>query len=263
MDDKIPIEIRAKSEAHQTLMEMYPPQLANKFLPGWYKKQKIYPKNEIPHNKEVKNCPALQDMITSGIIIPSWSDILIEKKPLDGGGVSDGKWEWQCTVGLSYAYSNNEEWILNQPEVQFKGLERENFKINMVKGFGALKLTTPYWFKTPPGYGIEFTDPFYHHRRNIKLFPGRVESDKWHETNFPFEFYLDADEERTTQIIVRAGEPLMMLTPYKINEKVELQTYEYDEEFNKKQVENSQILASVTSDWNRYKKKYDEFNSEE
>jgi len=255
--NKIPIEIHPKSEAHETLMELYPPELANKFLPEWYKKQKIYPRDTIPQTKDVKNCPAIQDIMTSGIIIPAWSDILIEK--LNG----DGKWEWQCTVGMSYAYTNDAEWILHQPEVQFKGLEKENFKINMVKGFGALKLASPYWFKTPPGWGIEFTDPFYHHRRNIKVFPGRVESDKWHETNFPFEFYTDADDLDRHQIIVRAGEPLIMLTPYKISNHVELKKYNYDLEFNKEQVKNSQILSSVTSDWLRYKKAKDELHTEE
>jgi hypothetical protein len=261
--NRIPIEIRAKSEAHQMLLELYPPKLANKFLPEWYKKQKIYPKNEIPQQKELKNCPAIQDLITDGIIIPAWSDILIEKFASDSGGLKDAKWEFQCTVGLSYAYGSNEEWILNQPEIQFRGLEKEQFKLNIVSGYGALKLGTPYWFKTPPGYGIEFSDPFYHHRRNIKLFPGRVESDKWHETNFPFEFFTDADDVPSKQIIVRAGEPLMMLRPYKINEKVELVTHDFDLDFNKKQIKNSQVLASVTSDWNRYKKKLNELSEEE
>jgi len=255
--EKIPINIHPKTEAHKQLMDLYPPELANKFLPAWYKKQKIYRKDEIPQGKDVKNCPAIQDTLTSGIIIPSWSDILIEKF------AADGKWEWQATVGLSYAYRANEDWILHQPESQFKGLEKEKFKLNIVKGYGALKLACPYWFKTPPGYGIEFTDPFYHHRRNIKLLPGRVESDKWHETNFPFEFYQDVDDEDSTQIIIRAGEPLMMLTPYKIEQRVELIKHGFDIEFHTEQLKNSQILASVTSDWNRYKQKHNELHTEE
>src|SRR6056300_732949 len=219
--EKIPIEIVPKSEAHQQLIDLYPPQLANKFLPEWYKKQKIYSREHIPQMKDVKNCPAIQEVMTSGIIIPAWSDILIEK-------------------------TNKEN----------------NFKINLIKKLGALKLVSPYWFRTPPGWGIEFTDPFYHHRRNIKLFPGRVESDKWHETNFPLEFYDNLDDEEHGEIIVRAGEPLVMLTPYKIDLSAELVVKKYSEDFTKLQVANSQMLSSVTSDWIRYKQKHNEFYSQ-
>ena len=112
-------------------MDLYPPELANKFLPAWYKKQKIYRKDEIPQGKDVKNCPAIQDTLTSGIIIPSWSDILIEKF------AADGKWEWQATVGLSYAYRANEDWILQAMErLNEGGLtpdQRANLEIAIVQ----------------------------------------------------------------------------------------------------------------------------------
>jgi len=254
--EKIPIEIVPKSEAHQQLIDLYPPQLANKFLPEWYKKQKIYSREHIPQMKDVKNCPAIQEVMTSGIIIPAWSDILIEKIN------KENKWEWQVTVGMSYAYDESAEWMLDQPIKQFSGMRDNNFKVNLIKKLGALKLVSPYWFRTPPGWGIEFTDPFYHHRRNIKLFPGRVESDKWHETNFPLEFYDNLDDEEHGEIIVRAGEPLVMLTPYKIDLSAELVVKKYSEDFTKLQVRNSQILSSVTSDWIRYKQKYNEFCSQ-
>ena len=55
----------------------------------------------------------------------------------------------------------------------------------------------------------------------------------------------------------------MMLRPYKINEKVQLITHDFDLDFNKTQIKNSQVLASVTSDWNRYKKKLNELSEEE
>jgi hypothetical protein len=254
--EKIPIEIVPKSEAHQQLIDLYPPQLANKFLPEWYKKQKIYSREHIPQMKDVKNCPAIQEVMTSGIIIPAWSDILIEKIN------KENKWEWQVTVGMSYAYDESAEWMLDQPITQFTGMKDNNFKVNLIKKLGALKLVSPYWFRTPPGWGIEFTDPFYHHRRNIKLFPGRVESDKWHETNFPFEFYDNLDDEEQGEIIVRAGEPLVMLTPYKIDLSAELVVKKHSENFTKLQVRNSQILSSVTSDWIRYKQKHNEFYSQ-
>jgi len=36
------IEIIPKLKRYEPLIEMYPPQLANKFLPEWYKKTKTF-----------------------------------------------------------------------------------------------------------------------------------------------------------------------------------------------------------------------------
>ena len=54
-----------------------------------------------------------------------------------------------------------------------------------------------------------------------------------------------------------------MLTPYKIEQRVELIKHGFDIEFHREQLKNSQILASVTSDWNRYKQKHNELHTEE
>ena len=41
------IEIIPKLKRYEPLIEMYPPQLANKFLPEWYKKQTSYKRGDV------------------------------------------------------------------------------------------------------------------------------------------------------------------------------------------------------------------------
>lgn len=253
MKDNIQVHIHPRNKSNEALLELYPPQLANRYLPEWYKNQEVYKRNEIPSHKDMKNCPAIQDVLTSGIVLPAWSDIYIEKK--------DGNYEWKVTTGSSYAYPPDTSWIEIQPYHQLRNTEENDFKVNVIKDVGALKLITPYWFSTEPGYGLEFSDPFYHHRRNIKLLSGRVESDKWHETNLPFEFFDNLDDVSNKKIYIKAGEPLCMITPYKIETKVTPVIHKFEEEFHNQQLKKSQLISSVGGDWLAYKKKHNDLLS--
>ena len=241
----LPIKIYPINKKAEVLMELYPPILANKFLPEWYKKQKSYKRGDINTSsiftawghRQAKKCPAIQEVITQGIVIPAWTDIHIVK--------DQEKWDW--TVGAEVDKNNDIEYQ-NQHQI-------EHMSLNAIDGYGILKLNSPYYFETPNGYGLEFTDPFYHIRRNIKLLPGKVETDIWHSVNFPFEFYEDLNKKEKYHIFIKAGDPLMLCNIYKKEKnKIDLQLNKHDDKFLNDIIDKQHALSrSVSSSWVDYK----------
>tara|TARA_Y100000389_G_C17419160_1_gene495603 strand:+ start:819 stop:1580 length:762 start_codon:yes stop_codon:yes gene_type:complete len=246
------VDIYPVYKEFQYLLELYPPKQANKFLPDWYKNQKIVPIEQRVFDDKImgaKQCPAIQEDITNGIIIPAWSDVFLSLK--------EGVPTWTVPIGNSIEldmYGSNGKkfpWIETHPDVQIEGMN-----LHSTNGYGLLKFSSPYFFQTPPGYGIHFTDPFYHHRRSIKVLPGTVDTDIWHEVNFPFEFLYDIKKEDNfnDRYVIKAGDPLIMITPYKkSNEKIALNVNKYDEKFIAKRDKQSIEYYSMTHDWKKYK----------
>ena len=226
-------------------MNLYPPVLANKFLPEWYKKQDSYKRGDINTSsifdawghRQGRKCPAIQEIITQGIVIPAWTDVNIVK--------NGNTFKW--TVGQE-VYEDGGD-IDYQNFHQIKGMN-----LNTIEGYGILKFISPYTFVTPKGYGLEFQDPFYHVRRNIKILPGRVETDIWHSANFLFEFYKDLNKFEKKHIFIKAGEPLLICNIYKKEKyKLDLQLENYNEK-HQDVIDNQHItLKSVSQSWVDYK----------
>jgi len=246
----IQIDIVPRAKPYEILLEQYKPQLANKFLPEWYKKQKYVhlskgyaTENTDKHKpKTTKNCPAIRDYVNHGIIIPAWSDLIIVK--------NGDSYEWNLPVADSWNIKDDP--LLKM--TNHTNSQTDPMPLNNIQNYGTLKLTSPYYFRTPKGYGLQFSDPFYHHRNNIRLLPGKVETDIWHEVNFPFEFTKDIDKKETERIYLKAGDPLIALVPYKKDTKISLNLSKSSEEFNDIQSKHNMISHSKSSDWYDYKK---------
>jgi hypothetical protein len=254
------INIYPKLKSYQHLLDSFPPVLASQFLPEWYKKNKINnsvitatqkeyidlaDKTEKFNNKHAKNCPAIQEYLLDGIVIRSWSDIFLSVN-------KDGSVSWKVSWGdaANFFGDNPFELISSHISSQVKDMG-----LNEIQNYGVLKLNAPFYIETSPGYGLEFVDPFYHHRRNIKLLPGIVETDKWHEVNFPFEFLYDTKRNTEITYTIKAGDPLIMARPRLLdNIDVDLKVNKYSEEFINKQLYNLSLLSSLSNTWTRYKK---------
>lgn len=240
------INIFPVREEFESLLELYPPKLANKFLPEWYKKQdfaKYLDTRNSDKSIQARNCPAIQDIMTDGIIIPAWSDFYIY---LD----DDNFLNWEVPVSKTF---EDYQWMGKQSVDQIQEMP---FKYHT--NFGMLKINCPYYFEAPEGYGIEFSDPAYHLRRDIKILSGRVESDIWHETNFPFEFQVDFERLNGKKLMIKAGDPLVMLRLYKKDLKTKVKIEKYSDKFNSKQNMNSVIHNSTSNEWIRYKRRKNE-----
>jgi len=148
--------------------------------------------------KQAKQCPAIQDIVSEGFIIPAWQDIYF---------VKDGKFmSWRT-------YADKDE---VSSSIRFQGVgQLTDMPTNHLPDYGILKLISPYFFSTPEGYGIYFTDPFYHFRKDIRCLPGIVEADKWGYVAFPFEILSD-------NFVMEAGTPLIHCLVYKREEPLNL-----------------------------------------
>tara|TARA_R100000152_G_C6775227_1_gene203490 strand:+ start:1256 stop:2020 length:765 start_codon:yes stop_codon:yes gene_type:complete len=249
------INIYPMSKDFQILLETYPLVKAKTYLPDWYKKQKIYHKNlDAEHNEVIKKlkqrpnqlrqCPAVKDFLNDGLILRSWSDIYISKYK--------DEWLWEVELGMSSILKGPYEEFTFIGEHNLKQIEHTKF--NSIENFGVLKLHTPYFFKTPPGIGIYFSDPFYHHRNNIRLLPAYVQTDKWHEVNLPFEFVFDMNTKEEKTLMIKAGDPLMLLRTYNINNSdTKFVLNDYDKDILDEQKNNLTLLNTVSGNWNRYK----------
>jgi len=252
----VEINIYPTHSKFEYLLDLYPPVLANKFLPQWYKDQKLYYKHKLldktdyieaneKNFRRAKNCPAIQEFLTDGVVVPSWSDMYIHKN-------NDNSFNWEVELGNINILKELQDYqYIKHHDIK----QVEGMNLNTASDYGLLKLISPYNFFTPKGYGLEFSDPFYHHRRNVKILPGKAETDKWHEVNFPFEFYYDLNIHEHKSLMIKAGEPLFVIRPYKIEqENIKLNINKYDQEIVKIQEKNLAALSSVSSNWQRYKK---------
>ncbi len=248
MNDNVEIDVYPREPEFNTLLELYPIQKANKFLPEWYKNIKRGKKEDefgfdatIPH---AKRCPAIQEEMVNGYILPAWADFHIH--------ISEGRVSLSMPIGEKLWLDKLDNsrywtWVGHHGEQQITLMDLNTHKE------GVLKLMSPYYFKTPEGYGTAFRPLPYHFSPHIRLLPGMVDTDIWHEVNFPFEFALPIEDTTETKFVIKSGEPLAMLTPYKKKEDFVLNNKDYDEDFKNVQVKNDVYMKTVSNDWNRYK----------
>jgi len=204
----VEVKVIPKIDKYKEILKLYPPQSSNKFLPNWYKKQKIGNQldtfkhfNGHPHEgvMTAKNCPAIQDYLTSGFIIPTWFNMTFTTS-LDEHGQKVQSWD----TSIRKSYDDKIEYhiddhILDQTVYMDIGRTVDN---------RILKFQLPYVFKIPDGYNIMYQDPFYHFRKDIRCLTGIVEGDKWGSIAFPFEILKDEFE-------LKAGTPLVHCFLYK------------------------------------------------
>ena len=179
---------------------------ASKAIPEWYKKmsKSVYSKEQDPkrfnvamdseglgrNGHTIKECPPIRDYLCSGYIIPLWTDILVGKK--------------DDTEIFSWP-DGDYEWVKGHPLAQVKG----SVLVEEMRGNSAVnKLSSPWYIKTPPGYSCLFFSPRYH-KKKIDILPGIVDTDVYHEINFPF-FYRGEDRD-----MIARGEPVIQLLPFK------------------------------------------------
>lgn len=211
------IEIIPIEKKYEPLLELYPPVLANKILPEWYKEQPLGTKintrvNTNRPTKEpfaAKKCPAIQDILTTGFVIPLWGELTFKTFFNDEGKAYDEFLDFS----VASAYGDNISSHISYHNIeQTKGMD-----INRTLIGNTLKISLPYKIIVPEGYNIMYTDPFYHFRKDIRCLSGIVEADKWGFITFPF-------ENLKSEYLIEAGTPLVHCFIYKREDKFNLIT---------------------------------------
>lgn len=226
------------------LQEVAPPVPAGQMIPDWFKNLSMH--IEIPEKKPfplmgkiiekfsnhtIKKCPAVVDYFTEGYIIPLWSDVLIQR------------------YGQDFHFESNlldqlPNFIEFHSEEQFKGY---HFKKNDYRR--AIKFVSPWHFYTPKGWSTLFIPPLLHPNNDFTLFPGIVETDSFHQVNFPGIWHAEGDR------ILKRGSPFLHVIPFK-RSKTKLKVSEFTgDDFKKVDIESFNLRSKMTGGYREITRK--------
>lgn len=183
---------------------------ASKFLPKEYEKLQAGSKCPFDHLQEasmlsIKMCPAVNNFMNAGYVIPAWCDIEIK---FEGD---------QYRIN----YSNFNYQHRTHPDEQFTGMF-DRFKVRT-----DIKLDSPWAIKTAPDYSVMWM-PMWFHNSNFQAVPAIVDTDRVPNHN-PINIMLFEPKDT----VIKMGDPLVQLIPFK-REPVAAISREYNESDNKR-----------------------------
>jgi len=212
------ITIIPKDKSREVFLDLFPPYLAKDLKPDWWTDlkpgkpkdswilQHVNPENYQDYTGfTAKKCPAIQDNLSTGIVIPLWTKIYIGNEYDESGNAT---WTHAATTGDQFV---GKPFLSSHMDFQFKGM-----KVGATAQGDILKIEMPYKIIVPEGYNILYTDPFYHFRDDIKCLTGMVEGDSWGYVSFPFSI-------ENYNCVVEPGTPLVHAMIYKREEPIELE----------------------------------------
>jgi hypothetical protein len=189
---------------------------ASQAIPEWWREMTPYEKSEIsPEGKKIivnnrmsnttfKKCTPMLDALSSGYIIPLWSDVQIRQVD----GFPEITWRTESNV---FELHGGSSWMVQTPT----GFNKTVFKY--------LNTWIPI---TPKGYSVLVTNPFGYRDGPFSAIPGVVDSDKLTIELLPPMWVKEGFEG-----IVEKGTPLIQITPFKRQEwKAEFEYFENDEQ---------------------------------
>lgn len=202
------IKFVAKSKKYEPVLKITPPVSANQVLPQWYKEltRAVTLDNGLS-GRTAKKCPAIQDILSTGFVIPLWSKLEFATIKDKDGNITKQNWRFGIPVATEEIL---EKHLDTHSPYQIKGMDLNTTIDNTI-----LKMGLPYKIIVPEGYNIKYSDPFYHFRKDIRCLPGIVEADKWGYVAFPFEILSE-------NFVMEAGTPLIHCLVYKRDEPLNL-----------------------------------------
>ena len=115
-----------------------------------------------------------------------------------------------------------------------------------------IKFNNQWIIKTPPGYSCLFIQPLEIKNNLFKLFPAIVDTDLY-DNNINFPGFVISK----TNFMINAGDPLMMVFPFKRDAwKMEV-TAVLDKSKNKFNILSNQFFHNVYRNFFHVKKRYD------
>jgi hypothetical protein len=214
-----------------SIFEFSPITLANKNFPSWWKKTEKSFNYEnvnsgIVHDvPTIKTCDGLLNLYSEGIMIPLWSDLIVETN-------SSGEWRYQ--------YSSDE----NGPLVSHDKMQLGNNFGNAIH----IKIISPWMIQEKTGVKFLFTGAVWNYKDqmfDLNIVPGCMEFAKQHSTHI--NFFVP---KRNSRLELSGKQPLVHLIPLTEKKIVVHNHLISDEEFSKKLLKYS-YMSSFTG---RYKK---------
>ena len=198
-------------------------QPASKFIPDWWKNQDTkFESEQIKNNKQAqirgggehttvqsttRNCPGIYDYMTSGYIVPAWSDIRLEWK--QGKAEAFDLQTGQMLLYLQQQYGQSMPMLMQH---EFKQAKDAPFWDNSMKNI--LKFSSPWNLRTSEGVSCFFTHPYYHSSTDYTVMPGIMDTDVKKYSNTIINVFLRLNKQGKP-IFIERGTPLIQIIPFK------------------------------------------------
>lgn len=171
--------------------ELWPPAPAGEARPDWFRRSarylrdRAFPNLRLRTEVTIRGCPAVEDYLSLGHIVPLWSDYLV-------------------TLGDS-------GFVVDAPEArEFDAFTPPRWdacpRLEGETGW-VLKLHTPWRVVAPPGWSILALPTWFHRDARFDVMPGLIEADRYNALVAVIVWKLPPGE--TT--LLRAGTPLLHL----------------------------------------------------
>lgn len=189
---------------HEPLLD-YSPIPARKLLPDWFKRME--PAIDLPPGKSrfpfglskklrlsnvnatIRRCPGIISYLSEGYILPLWSDFVVQVR---GETV-------YCAGSNELAHASP-----HSKEMQYSTMPLPSGYLK-----DSIKFTNPWKVRTPPGWSIQISQPFYHFEDRFTVIPGVVDADSYHHIHVNTFFRKgDADHKLTM------GMPFVHIMPF-------------------------------------------------
>jgi hypothetical protein len=201
---------------------------SNFYPPEW----RQIPNNEIkpfedPEGGELKSiklCPAVNDYIGAGYVIPAWCDIEISFVDDD----------------VVVKYSDPDYRLQTHLPEQLEPLLKNKFKSRI-----DIKLSNPWAIHTKPGYSLMWL-PMLYHDTNYQAMPGILDTDLILNDN-PINIMLK--EEKTT--LIKLGDPLVQVIPFK-RETITAESREFTEADYKRRMSILDLMKLTRYGWRQF-----------
>lgn len=169
--------------------EEYPIIEAAKTVPEWFSNMKgDYLFNGFIPRATVKKCPAIVRNITSGIILPIWSDLALKNN------TQTQEYFWAFSDGTNCEPHDREQW--------------DAFKSPSESAH--LKLLSPWRFKTKQDIKFLWQSPYYHKTNPLLEIVQGIDCYQ-HTHSTTINCFIDITKDYNT--LIRAGSPLVHLIP--------------------------------------------------
>ncbi len=189
------------------------PKPAHEVLPDWRRELPARLEAEMRQGRSARSCPALQDYLHLGYVIPLWSDLKLERMSMDasGRGYRDPKGKlihWQSAhAAFPVEFHDAAQVKGAAPLEPPHGIEK------------VVKPICPWLVETPPGWSVLIMPLILHEdtrKLPIEPLPGVVNTDHWHQIHAPCRW---TRVEQT--MTLRAGTPFMHLIPFRRDESLQ------------------------------------------
>ncbi len=189
---------------HEELLD-FPPIAARKALPEWFRQ--MAPSIDLPPsntrfpfglskalrlsnvNATIRRCPGIISYLSEGYLIPLWTDFLVQVR---------GK-----TV---YAVGSNE---LAHASPHSKQMQYDTMPLPDDYLADSVKFTNPWKVRTPPGWSVLLSQPFYHFEQRFTVVPGVVDADAYHHIHVNT-FFRKGDRDHQ----LKMGMPFVHVLPF-------------------------------------------------